>query len=309
MDMKRNGAMLYNLRRIAVITILNILHVTANIEMAEKDKLIYILQWTWASEMPFRMERHNFVTPKCQFQNCFITQNVSYLNDVTNFDAILFDAVTLKEQPDIQLPTRRSLNQRYVLISADSSVHYPITPEYNNFFNFTWTYKLDSDVVNGQIVIRDVDGKIIGPKKEMHWLPESKMQPTDAKILSKLAHKNKAAIWLVTNCDPESQAQGYVKNLQEELRKYNQSIDLYGHCANNILCTKDYEKAYMKECEALIESKYMFYLSFENVLSEDYVSTQLLTGLNHYAVPVVFGGANHTRYVLNEFNIIVVKFV
>lgn len=308
MDEKRNVINLHNLRRIIAITVLSILHVRAKVEVAEKEKIFNILLWT-SSELSFIMERVNFVAAKCQFQNCFVTKNSSYLNDVRNFDAILFDSVALKNQPDIQLPRSRSKNQRYVLVSTESSARYPITFEYNNFFNWTWTYKLDSDIVFAQIAIRNKDGKIIGPKKVMHWLSNAHMKPTSVNILSKLAHKKSTAIWLVTNCDPESQAQGYIKNLQEEMYKYNHSVDLYGRCdiAQNMLCTRDLKKVYMKECEALIESKYLFYLSFENVLSEDFVSTHLLTGLNHFAVPVVFGGANHTRYVDHDFNTSVIS--
>lgn len=296
---KTIGTTLHDLRKIATIVILNILHVTANIDIVEKDKLFYILLWT-TSEMAFRMDQDNFVSPKCQFQNCLITKNASYLDHITNFDAILFDSVFLYEHPDIQLPHRRSRTQRYVFVSTASSADYPITPEYNNFFNWTWTYKFDSDVVFSQIAIRDLEGKVIGPKKEMHWLPVSQMKPIRSNISSKLENKTKTAMWLATSCDTDSQSQIYIKNLQEELRKYNDNVDIYGHCeqANYKLCTKNYEKLYMKECEALIESTYFFYLSFESILSEDFVSSALLKALKHFAVPIVLGGANHTRYVM-----------
>lgn len=283
-----------NLIRITVIMTINILHITANDKPANKEKLFYILLWT-SSEIPFMMEREDFIRPKCQFQNCYITKNIRYLDDVTKFDAILFDSVALHRHPDISFPIRRSAKQRYVLLSTESSVRHPITPEYNSFFNWTWTYKLDSDIVFTQIAIRDKNGKIVGPKKEMHWLPDVNKKPASDDILKKLANKTTTGIWLATDCNPESQFQRYVKTVQEELHKFNRNIDVYGQCpgAYNNLCTKD--TGSVEECEALIESTYYFYLSFENVMSEDFVSRQLLTALNHYAVPVVFGGANYTR--------------
>lgn len=285
-----------NLKRITVITILNILHLTASKKQAKKEKLFNILLWT-SSEIPFQTGRKDFIQPKCQFQNCYITKNVSYLSDVAKFDAILFDSAALHEHPDIPFPNRRSEKQRYILLSTESSVRHPITPEYNNFFNWTWTYKLDSDIVFTRIVIRDKDGKVVGPKKEMHWLPDAEMKPISSDILRKLMDKTVTGIWLVTDCDPGSQSQRYIKSLQEELHTYNRKIDVYGQCpgANNTICNKDYNK--VKQCEALIKSTYYFYMSFENALSEDFVSTQLLTALNYFAVPVVFGGANHTRYI------------
>lgn len=295
----RNGTELRNLKRIAIITILNILHVTAHNKLEEKEKLFNILLWT-STGIPFTMAQENFIASKCQFQNCFITRNVSMLSDVTKFDAILFDAVALKEEPDIPFPKNRSKYQRYVLASTESSVHYPITSEYNNFFNWTWTYKLDSDIVFAQIAIKDKDGKVVGPKKEMHWLPEAKMKTTSNDIINKLADKTITAIWITKNCDPESQSHRYIRKMQEELKMGNRSVDIYGPCENmnNTMCVPGFPK-FIKECEALIESNYYFYLVFENVVSEDFVSKQLLTPLNHFAVPIVFGGANYTRYVGN----------
>lgn len=37
---------------------------------------------------------------------------------------------------------------------------------------------------------------------------------------------------------------------------------------------------------------YYFYFSIENSFSEDYVTEKLLHALKHYAIPVVYGGAN-----------------
>ncbi|XP_063375065.1 alpha-(1,3)-fucosyltransferase C-like [Cydia amplana] len=53
----------------------------------------------------------------------------------------------------------------------------------------------------------------------------------------------------------------------------------------------------MEECLKLIQEQYYFYLSFENSFSEDYVTEKLLTALENYAVPVVYGGANYTRFM------------
>lgn len=53
-----------------------------------------------------------------------------------------------------------------------------------------------------------------------------------------------------------------------------------------------------EHCYALIESDYYFYLAFENSFCEDYVTEKILTATQHYAVPVVYGGANYSRYVI-----------
>nr|XP_037877562.1 alpha-(1,3)-fucosyltransferase C-like [Bombyx mori] len=47
----------------------------------------------------------------------------------------------------------------------------------------------------------------------------------------------------------------------------------------------------------MIREKYYFYLSFENSFGEDYVTEKLLHALEFDAVPVVYGGANYTRFM------------
>lgn len=303
MARRKNKALLHNLRQITLVTIVNILHVTAKYEKAEKVNMFNILLWTpmgnsFFDQMP--LGSYSFTEPKCQYQNCYLTNNPSYLSNIRKFDAVLFDFPALGRQHGFALPKQRSISQRYVLVSTESPVAHPIKADFNNFFNWTWTYKLDSDVVIANIAIRDAKGTIIGPKNDMHWLAKDKMKASSTDTLSKLTHKRTAAIWLVTNCEPNSQPRIFIQKLQDELRNYNHSLDFYGNCpnANYGVCSMDFtNKKKLNRCDQLTEKKYYFYLSFENILSADLVSAHLLTALQHYSVPVVYGGANYTRYV------------
>jgi alpha-1,3-fucosyltransferase len=45
----------------------------------------------------------------------------------------------------------------------------------------------------------------------------------------------------------------------------------------------------------MLESKYKFYLSFENSLCEDYVTEKFFKVLNYTIIPIVLGGANYSR--------------
>ncbi|XP_053611989.1 alpha-(1,3)-fucosyltransferase C-like [Plodia interpunctella] len=47
----------------------------------------------------------------------------------------------------------------------------------------------------------------------------------------------------------------------------------------------------------LCENHYYFYLSFENSIATDYVTENLLIALNNYAIPVVYGGADYSRFL------------
>lgn len=262
---------------------------------ATENAKFYMLMWTSSSQNPFtvmKMGRKSFIENECPFQNCYITSHVLQLSDITYFDVVLFNSEALRENPEFVPPNRRDINQIYVLVSTEPSARYQLPEKFNCFFNWTWTYRLDSDVSFAHIAIRDSVGRVIGPRKDMNWIPMSKMQPTSLSTSLKISMKGSAAAWYITNCDMVPLYSNYIERLTSELRKYYFTIDILGPCGN-LPCGKNGRK---NKCYALIESNYFFYLAFENVINEDYVSDQLLMGLNNYAVPVVFGGANYTRY-------------
>lgn len=201
--------------------------------------------------------------------------------------------MTLKKSPFHKLPNERAENQKYILVSTKSSTAYPITDRYNNFFNWTWTYKLDSDINFSYIVIRDKHNKKnFGPKKEMFWMDGDNIGRIIKKIKRKFKNKSQAAAWIVSNCDTVSRHGSDIKKLKKELHKHKHVVDIFGPCGN-----KKCSHNRIQNCFALLESKYYFYLAFEDSIAEDYVTNQLLTGLYHYAVPVVFGGANYSKRV------------
>lgn len=255
------------------------------------DRLIYILMWTPSNESPFttmEMEQKSFTKRNCQFQNCFLTNNTLYFNDVRDFDVILFNAVNLA---DVKVPSSRSEEQKYVFASRESPDNFPIPSRYKEVFNLTWTYRLDSDINFAFIVIKNKKGNVIGPTKNMHWMDTHKMKQTPESIISKLWNKKTAAAWFVSHCDTASQREVFVQKLINETSKYQLKIDVFGWCGN-LKCPKNH----VEECYALIESDYYFYLSFENSICVDYVTEKLLTALKTFAVPIVYGGANYTRY-------------
>ncbi|KAJ2937861.1 hypothetical protein O0L34_g18682 [Tuta absoluta] len=47
----------------------------------------------------------------------------------------------------------------------------------------------------------------------------------------------------------------------------------------------------------MIKNNYYFYLSFENSFCDDYVTEKLLNAVQNYAVPIVYGGANYSRFL------------
>lgn len=267
-----------------------------------EDELIYILIWTPAGWEPFNiipMERKAF--DHCAFNNCFLTGNHSYLKNIIDFDVIMFNVVqvhtmNLNTDASVVLPPNRSESQIYCMFSWEPARFYQIPESWNGFFNMTFTYKLTSNVSIPYIVVNDQSNQVIGPKVDMHWLKVSEMNETSDYVKTKLQNKHIAAAWIVSHCESPWRI-FYARNLQKELTQYGHRLDIFGKCGA-LACPKG---EMMDICFASIESDYYFYISFENSFGDDYVTEKLLHALEHFAVPVVYGGANYSRYVCFQF--------
>lgn len=268
--------------------------VTAESEL----KIKYILQWTSPTNVPFvymGQGRQGFIDRNCTFTNCFVTSNRLYLGDYTKFDVVAFAGpevrFMIKQGFYDRLPKKRSPHQKYAFASIESADNYPVCSDsFDGFFNWTWTYKLDSEAKWGYIAIRDSKNNLIGPKKEMNWIKLEDMKLVSDGLKEKLRSKTKAAAWFVSNCYSRSERELFVSRLKIQLMKYDLKVDVYGECGP-MKCPRNKED----ECNKIIEKDYYFYLSFENSFAEDYVTEKLLHPLKNYAVPIVYGGANYTR--------------
>jgi alpha-1,3-fucosyltransferase len=250
----------------------------------------YILLWSPRDSPLDLLEigSSTFIINNCHYNNCYVTDNKNYLYDLTEFDALVFNSKVLTSQT--VLPSRRAPHQKYVFASTESSHYYRICDnKFKNYFNWTWTYKLDSDIRWGYIAIYDLNDRLIGPKIDMVW---PKLDPISEELKVKLKNKTKGAAWFVSNCRTLGKREDLYTELQNEMLSlgYSWTIDVYGACGK-YSCPRSSEK----ECEKMVEDHYYFYFSFENSFSEDYVTEKLLTALNHYAIPIVYGTANYSR--------------
>ncbi|CAH0401993.1 unnamed protein product [Chilo suppressalis] len=262
-----------------------------------QNKTKYILLWTRASASPFvYLEKGNsvFVKKNCEWKNCFVTNNPGYLGDVTEFEVIAFNGPQISQMiAHKNIPLRRSLSQKYVYANIESAANYPICTEvWNEFFNWTWTYKLDSDALWGYFAIRNFTNHIIGPSKNINWLSQDAMVDIDEGFKTRLKTKNRAAAWFVSSCVSSSMREEYVEKLQKHLKRYNLMIHIYGKCGEY-----DCPVEQMPKCLKMLQRNYYFYLAFENALSEDYVTEKIIYALQHDTVPIVLGGANYSRFL------------
>lgn len=262
--------------------------------LKDELKLKYILQWTSSKNIPFAYMgkgQEEFIKKSCKYTNCYVTDNKNYLGDITKFDVVAFHGPQVVYMSETTLPKKRSPHQKYAFVSIESSHYYPIYDNsFDKYFNWTWTFKLDSDAMWGYLIIRNTEGNIIGPNKVMQWMKIEDMKPVPNYLLSMFQRKTRAAAWFVSNCITKSQRELVVKALVTALKKYSLQVDVYGNCGV-LKCPKNNEEL----CNKLIEKNYFFYLAFENSFAEDYVTEKILRGLQYSAIPIVYGGANYTR--------------
>lgn len=255
----------------------------------------YILMWTLNTTVPFvylKSGNEIFVSEECEYQNCYITNNRKYFSDIKKFDALIFHApeyTWINNHRHLGFPSERGYHQKYVFTCFESSDNYPACDrKFNNYFNWTWTYRTDGDVKWGYIDIKDMNDNIVGPKPNMQWIKN--MTDISSEQKEMLKSKTKAAAWFVSNCYTSSRREKFASELHKSLIIRGFTLDIYGKCGK-LSCPRDDES----KCFELLKKDYFFYLSFENSFCEDYVTEKLIHALKNWVIPVVWGGADYTR--------------
>lgn len=197
------------------------------------------------------------------------------------------DAVLVMGCHMINLPTpvRRDPNQIYVFVERENWYHYSTYDkiEYRqskealrdqmNHFNWTMTYRLDSDILL-------MYGYIIpNPNPQQH------PQLFYENIFKKKRH---SVVWFVSHCPTPSLRLHYVN----ELKKYIE-VHIYGDCGD--LKCRD------KTCFEQIVAEHKFVLSFENTYYQNYVTEKLFSWFSRNIIQVLRGGGiDYTLYGLPD---------
>ena len=227
----------------------NVKNVTLNSNNQPKT----IIFWTTYYRHTWRGNYH-----KCGKHKCYSTSKRSLLPYA---DAVVFhgfDDFEIKEA----LSVPRLTHQYWIYFNWESSLRTRIQniTQYEPVFNWTMTYKLDSDIIYSYSRV----------------LPGKYLRGFDAKR-NYLKGRTQTAFAIISNCfKPRLD---YI----HELRKYI-DIDLYGRCPGH--------KSLCRNCWK-IAKQYKFYLSFENSLCTDYITEKTYTNaFTNELVPVIMSGAN-----------------
>lgn len=144
-------------------------------------------------------------------------------------DAIMFHPVDFNSE---DVPPTRDPSQRYIMYVGESPNNAKLHSAYAHFFNLTFTYRLDSDILG-------------------HYMYEV---PLETKPRNFAEGKSRLVAWFASNCKTNSRREAYVYELRNHI-----SVDIYGKCGK-LQCSRDDES----KCFDILKQKYKFYLSFEN---------------------------------------------
>ncbi|XP_013141164.1 PREDICTED: alpha-(1,3)-fucosyltransferase C-like [Papilio polytes] len=232
-----------------------------------------------------------FINQKCKYINCYITYDKNLLrHNPKNFDAVVFNVKEIDNVKQKYLNLPRSNHQLYIFNSMDSAELFPVClPVYDNFFNLTWTYRLDSDIPNAFFDIYDTNKTLIGPKSKMDWLDNIKHTKEYRNITRK---KTKAVAWIVNKCRSIKKHNQLIMDLVEELAAYNHSLDIFGHCGATKCPNND-----TLNCYKIIERDYYFNLVLEDSVATGHITERMALAMMHYSIPLVDGGKEYESYL------------
>ncbi|KAK7079190.1 Alpha-(1,3)-fucosyltransferase 7 [Halocaridina rubra] len=212
--------------------------------------------------MGFGFGQAPFQLAKCEVDTCLTTGNRSLVS-LKDYDAIIFH---FRATSPKDMPRSRYYHQRWIFEEIESSAYVFQDPAiYNGLFNWTMTFRRDSDIVNAYGRIFKVGSPINATVTRINYAEG----------------KTKMAAWFVSNCYSKSSREKIVRKLQKHFE-----VDVFGRCG-------PYTCPHTKQCYEFLEKNYKFYFSFENSLCKDYVTEKLFQILKYNIVPVVYGLADY----------------
>ena len=251
---------------------------------AEPKKLILIYgkpvpHEPWGPKTPEEASKYEFTDwdgSPCEERRCHLTFGREYL---PASDAVLVhnNWGPHKRLPFEEISKIRPLTQRWVLYTKEPPGVLQVSPQVNGFFNWTATYRRDSDffVPYGSYVTLDA---------------QSDLQPFESENVNYASGKDKLAIFGISN-----HCGGQRMDIIRGLMKYI-DISFFGKCAtqfdtqNIIDCPHNMGNGCGEEMK-----RYKFYLSFENSLCKDYITEKYWrNALERGLVPVVYGASKYT---------------
>ncbi len=175
-------------------------------------------------------------------------------------------------------PARKRLHhQRYVLWSQEPPYFTPaFVARMNSYFNWTMTYRHDSDILHTYI----------------HWRKRSSRFSTTNK--NYLKNRLPRILWIASNCASDSHREDYIYRLSKIV-----STTVLGKCRHSLslLASASCDKLSLSECLTLFSKNHTYYFAFENSFCLDYITEkyQLQVDLK-VMIPIVYDTEQNKNY-------------
>lgn len=278
---------------IIIIIELDLLLLHGSPNYIKRKNMKYVLLWSQENIPHFNgLESKMYLLNNCPVAiDCYVTTNRNYLNKITEFDAIVFDGrrSSLWVKNGFDIPPTRSPHQKFVFFSDQSSDKGVFcNRSFDSFFNWTATFKLNSDIPIPFIMVKSLNGDVVGPAQNVRW--ENNTMPVPKIVTSQLKSKRIAATLIL----PAHKARAYrfLSQLQGELKYFKYEVEVHRK-EECVECSRDRYEAYLRSVRKYV----FFYMVLEDSFDEDYLTEKVLTAFNNNAVPILYGGANYSKYV------------
>ncbi|XP_015772806.1 PREDICTED: galactoside 3(4)-L-fucosyltransferase-like [Acropora digitifera] len=207
------------------------------------------------------------LTISCGELTCRFTHNQ---NELQRSDAVMFHGRDLPSETVLKEAEKsKPSNQRWVYHLLESPHNAGRNPALlNGMFNWTMTYRVDSDFFVPYGYYTTLKPNEIDPKPKNYALG-----------------KDKLAVWVVSHCGVLRD--GFVLKLLKYIK-----VDIFGACANKFNQRESCPISSPACTEKL--QHYKFYLAFENSFCIDYITEKYWRkSLFLNIIPVVMGGASY----------------
>ena len=234
--------------------------------------------------------REGFIRYGCDVTECYLVNSRQKSHRfMDSYDAVVFNMNALhysRKLPWNEADYSRNSNQRFVFMSMEppmftwgstGDVDRNEVNLYANYFNWSMSFRFDSDVQFTYGLTKP--NKSFKPDSISYQFINKTRRPDDT-----------IAVWMSSNCATFSRREEFINEMKRFMK-----IDSYGKCGD-LKCEKNHSTNNSPaECYREMESKYKFYLSFENSFCTDYVTEKFFNILSYDMIPVVYGAANYSR--------------
>ena len=210
----------------------------------------------------------------CGVQTCRVSYN---RKDLGRSDAVIFHGRDLPSAMHMKhIFKQKPPQQRWVYFIHESPkfTYYDLRL-YNGYFNWTMSYRRDSDFVV--------------PYRTYTRLEPDETEGTEAENRNYAQGKDRLLVWMVSHC--KGLREDYVRKLTNYIK-----VDVFGSCSRRFNQTEACPRS-SAACDNKLK-RYKFIFALENSYCEDYITEKYwYIPLNHDNVPIVLGGANYDEKI------------